>query len=324
LCKIFGANKALQSFGLGDSIWAIFVGAFITNLYVPFKETLPEWFKSVITAEFYIKISVVLLAVDLSLFANIGYRGFMVTWIDTPFVTCITFLVGWRLLQMQKEDAVVSAGGLAICGSSAATAISSSIKADKKTAPIVIAIMSFFTVPVIPLMPLFVRVVDGINEGVAGAWAGGSVDSTGAVIATATLMGQKALETAAIAKMMQNILIGPFCLVLTIIWTKKFSLKILWDRFPKFVIGFIVLSIIISVIVPEQMRGIAQRSTFIVSEWFSTLGFVCIGLDLNMKKLFTEMRIDGAKFIVLYIFGQTLDLFTTFGWSYLAFSVIPY
>jgi uncharacterized membrane protein YadS len=323
LCKMLGANRALKSYGLGDSVWAILAGAFITNLYVPFGNVLPEWFKSVITAEFYIKISVVLLAVDLSLFVNVGYRGLMVTWIDTPIVTFITFLIGWKVLRLCREDAIVSAGGLAICGSSAATAISSSVKADKKTAPLTIAIMSFFTVPLIPLMPFFVRIVGGINERAAGAWAGGSVDSTGAVIATAALMGQKALETAAICKMMQNILIGPFCLALTVIWTKRFNPKILWERFPKFVLGFIVLSCVISVCVPAHQRVVAQKSTFVISEWFSTLGFVCIGLDLNLKKVVTDMKGNGAKFIVLYMIGQTLDLLSTFGWAYLSFSVIP-
>jgi uncharacterized membrane protein YadS len=318
--KILGAQYDLHRFGLGDSVWAILVGALISNFVFSFVET-PGWLSSVTFTEFYIKVSVVLLAVDLVLFGDVGYRGLIVTWVDTPIVLGVTFIIGKFLLRMTNEESVISAGGLSICGSSAATAISSSVQGDKATAPITIAIMSLFTVPLIPLMPLFSQWVH-LDPKVAGSWAGGSVDSTGAVVATAALMGQEALETAAIIKMMQNILIGPFCLLLTIIWTRKFSPKVLWDRFPKFVLGFIVLSVIISTAVPGDVRSTVQKNVFAASEWFSTVGFVCIGLDLNLKKLFNEMGRKGIKFIGLYIIGQSLDILTTFGWAYLAFHVI--
>jgi uncharacterized integral membrane protein (TIGR00698 family) len=320
--KLLGAQKDLHRFGLGDSVWAIFIGAILSNILFNFIE-VPKWLSSVHFTEFYIKISVVLLAVDLVLFGEVGYRGVIVTWVDTPIVLGITFFIGRYLLKMTSEESVISAGGLSICGSSAATAISSSIKGEKTTAPITIAIMSLFTVPLIPLMPMFANWV-GMDAKVAGAWIGGSVDSTGAVVATATLLGKESLETAAIIKMMQNIFIGPFCLLLTIIWTRKFSPKVLYDRFPKFVIGFIALSVILSTAVPATVRVLVQKNVFAVSEWFSTVGFVFIGLDLNLIKLFKEMGGKGFKFIVLYVTGQALDLLTTFGWAYLAFSVIPY
>lgn len=321
ISKIIGANVILKSGGLGDSVWAIIIGALITNTVFFSRNQLPDWLKNVVVTEFYIKISVVLLAVDLSLFGQIGLQGFITTWVDTPIVLGVMFLVGVFIFRLSKDDSIILVGGATICGSSAATAITSSIGGDKQVASLVIAIMSFFTVPLIPTMPLFATALK-INPRVSGAWIGGSVDSTGAVIATASSLGPTALETAAIVKMMQNIIIGPVCLLLTVIWTKKFNPKVLYDRFPKFVLGFMILSGIISVAIPRATRSIAQKNVFIISEWFSSFGFVCIGLELNMRKLFEDLKKNGIRFIALYIICQLMDLCTTFGFAYVSFTFL--
>jgi uncharacterized membrane protein YadS len=321
LAKIVGQNIMLKRGGLGDSVWAILIGAFITNTFYFTRDSLPNWLKSVVVTEFYIKISVVLLVVDLSLFKMIGLQGLITTWIDTPIVLLIMFISGIFIFRLSRDEAIILAGGTTICGSSAATAISSAVNADKSIAPLVIAIMSFFTVPLIPTMPLFAAAVK-IKPRVAGAWIGGSVDSTGAVIATAAPLGAVALETAAIVKMMQNIIIGPVCLILTVLWTRKFHPKVLYDRFPKFVLGFLILSGILSTAIPIHLRAVAQKNVFIVSEWFSTFGFICIGLELNMRKLVGDLKKNGWRFIVLYVIGQTIDILSTFGWAYLSFTYI--
>lgn len=85
-------------------------------------------------------------------------------------------------------------GATCICGSSAAVAIAGSIHTSKdekrlqikQSTQTIIAIMGLLNTPLLPLMAL-VHTSLGINPIVVGSWIGGSIDSTGQVIAAASL-----------------------------------------------------------------------------------------------------------------------------------------
>eukprot|EP01137_Pigoraptor_chileana_P018623 Opistho-2@78396 len=123
------------------------------------------------------------------------------------------YIFATRVLHIDDKEAIVMVGGATICGSSAATAIVSAIGAEQATGQLAIAILSIFTVPQIPLLPILSKAFAlDFNDQTAGAWIGGSVDSTGAVIASATIRNGDTVSTAAIVKMIQNTLIGPITL----------------------------------------------------------------------------------------------------------------
>ena len=96
----------------------------------------------------------------------------------------------------------------------------------------------------------------GMPEVLAGAWIGGTVDSTGAVAAAGAFLGPKALQVAATIKMIQNVLIGVTAFCVALYWCTKVecvdgqqvSAMEIWNRFPKFVLGFLAASIIFSFI----------------------------------------------------------------------------
>lgn len=99
--------------------------------------------------------------------------------------------------------------------------------------------MSLLTIPCIPTLPFA-----NVDDSVLGAWIGGSVDSTGAVLASAGLRNSDCAHIAIIIKMLQNILIGVIALFVTFLWNKTCQAKILWTKFPKFVLGFSVVALI--------------------------------------------------------------------------------
>jgi uncharacterized membrane protein YadS len=97
----------------------------------------------------------------------------------------------------------------------------------------------------------------GLSQEVTGAWLGGSIDTTGAVVASGTLVGETALKISTIIKFSQNVLLGLAAFAISIYWTytnhasakdpnKKPTLVVIWERFPKFVIGFIAASLLFS------------------------------------------------------------------------------
>lgn len=154
-----------------------------------------------------------------------------------------------------------------------------------------------------------------LGDRIVGAWIGGSVDSTGAVIATASLVSLNLLQCAAVIKMLQNLLIGPVALVVAGVYAGEFRARIIWDKFPKFVIGFIIVAIATTFL--PNANTLAANS-FIVSEWFSALSFVMIGFDIDFNEI-PKYFADGKKILMFYIVGQTFDIGLTLIAAWLAF-----
>jgi uncharacterized membrane protein YadS len=102
------------------------------------------------------------------------------------------------------------------------------------------------------LEPIIAKAL-GMSSAVTRAWLGGTIDTTGAVVAAGAIAGDEAMSVAVLVKMAQNVLIGVVAFLLAIWFSlknnktsgEKPSAKEIWTRFPKFVIGFIVTSIIL-------------------------------------------------------------------------------
>jgi len=83
----------------------------------------------------------------------------------------------------------------------------------------------------------------------------------------------------------------------------------------------VTISIVVSTcITDDTLRATVVTQSFSLSEWFSLIGFVCIGLDMNLLRLVNDFRAGGWKLVTLYLIGQSMDLCSTFGWAYLVFN----
>lgn len=317
------------------------------------------------------------MAVNFNSVAAIGLPGLCIAWLDTCLVMIVGYMFATRVMDLDQRSAVVVSGATSICGSSAATAIASAVqvsedapyeivsidrvsfisatelggktvaeKINSKTdqsCRSIIALMGILNTPLMPLLPL-ARVVGGMNPKVVGAWIGGCVDSTGQVIASASLGGNAVLETATIVKMAQNIAIGPVCLVLALYFNHSFEAKILLDKFPLFVVGFFITSAVATVVRAEGSDRVADVLTenswliagaskcaivlalypclltfniMLCAEWMNLIGFALIGCSLDFQKFVNSSKDRSILFTYLAI--QTLDIVTTLGWAYLMF-----
>lgn len=318
ICKIIGNQTRIHNIGLGDSVWCIVAGIFMRFVLGIFPDTLAQ-LKKVLSLEFFIKIGIVLLAINLREIGTSGPRGLTVAWVETSILIVGIYFTGTLLLKMDADSAIVTSCGVSICGSSAAVAIGDSIEVDKQVVSTLITIMSILTIPMIPLLPLIAR-LRKFNAEVTGAWIGGCVDSTGAVSASASLGGIDVLHAAIIIKMLQNVLIGPVTLIITAVWHGTLRFRLLWDKFPKFVFGFIATAIITTVL-PKHIEPAVMANAFVISEWFSSISFVLIGLDIDLWTIGPKMW-SMKKILILYCFGQMIDIFTTLGTAELMFKVI--
>lgn len=333
LAYLLGNQNEFRSMGFGYPLWAIALGLLISNGF-----GLPEAFKPALQHELYVKTGLVLLGAEV-LFGKvlaIGLPGIFVAWVTTPIVLITTFWFGQRVLKIESKtlNMTVSAD-MSVCGTSAAIATAAACGAKKEELTTAIGLSMVFTAIMMVALPTFIRAI-GMPEVLGGAWIGGTIDATGAVVAAGAFLGPTAMNVAATIKMIQNILIGVIAFGVAVYWstkvenggTRKVGAGEIWRRFPKFVLGFIGASIVFSLIesaLPEPLAaGLLEDGalpwTIEIRDWLFCLAFASIGLSTNFREL--RAQFSGGRPLILYVCGQSLNLVLTLLMAWLMFYVV--
>lgn len=161
-----------------------------------------------------------------------------------------------------------------------------------------------------------------------------SVDQTGNVIVSAAIISEEATEVAGIVKMVLNAGLGVMASVVACFWyarqrdddpdKKQFRWIMLWDKFPKFTLGFIITSIILTGTM-QAVGGTLEedalpRAISTMNKWWFAIAFVGIGITTNIKTLFEKAWSSGI--IQVYLLANTIDILLALGLSYLAYGLI--
>ena len=328
------SQTAVKAYGLPYALWALVLGLLVSNTI-----GTPKWLLAGSKTELFIKTGLVLLGAEI-LFGKIlvlGSRGLLVAWLVTPCVILFMYFFGTRVLKMaSKALVIIVAAATSVCGVSAAIATAAAAKAKKEELTLAVGMTLIFTVLMMIGMPPMIKAM-GMDEQVGGAWMGGTIDATGAVVAAGALLGDNAEVVAAVVKMIQNVLIGVVAFCVAVAWVTQVerdpdaprpSAMEIWYRFPKFIVGFVAASLVFSFVLIPVFGG-GQEGLSLVDKhvigaitktcrgWLFCLAFVAIGLESNFRELAKQMA--GGKPIVLYLVGQSFNLILTVLAAYLAF-----
>ena len=221
---------------------------------------------------------------------------------------------------MNKTLTVLIAAATSVCGVSAAIAVAAATQAKKEQLTLTISLCLVSTVIMLVGLPALIKTV-GIDYIVGGAWIGGTVDSTGAVVAAGELLNQQAMEVATVVKLIQNVMIGVIAFVVAFLWvtkidkqsTAKPGLIEVWNRFPKFVIAFLVLSILSSFVLIPTMGDVMVHNILRVTGGIRTFLFAIAFLSIGLESKFANLRVQiaGGKPVHLYIVGQFMNIVLT-------------
>ena len=302
---IIGQFKPINHYGFEAPLVALLVGLLIANFI-----KLPQWLHSGFRVEYYIKTGIVLLGATLP-FTLIVWAGPTAVLQATiiSLVTCLViYFAATKIFNLDKRLAAVLGVGGAICGVSAAIAVGGAVKAKKEHVSIAITLVIVWAIVMIFLLPFVSRAMN-LHPGVAGAWIGTSEFADAAGFAAASAYGRMAgNEDAAIRGFTLMKVIGRdiwigiwsfiFALLACLKWeteeckTKPDPMEIWW-RFPKFVIGFLAASVIITIIAsgysladynhivkPNLVGPIANLRL-----WAFIFCFLSIGLTTRFKEL---------------------------------------
>lgn len=320
LAKYIAALAPVKTVGLEAVFFAVIIGLLIRNTV-----GLPKWLAPAVRSEYYIKAGLVILGS--SIFFNeimkAGALGMVQALIVVISVWYFSFWLATRTFGIDKEMSMLLSSAVSICGVSAAIATSGAIKGDSRKLSFVISLVLIIAIPMMYLLPYLAKWI-GLSEEVAGAWLGGTIDTTAAVVASGKFIGETAEQYSVIIKSAQNVLLGVAAFVISIYWSYKGSNSdirptggVLWERFPKFVLGFLAASLLFSFAFDaetgKELSRVANKGS---RELLFSLAFVCIGLETDFRYIFKK---ENAKYIWSFLTAQTFNILLTLLIAWLLF-----
>jgi len=351
----FGITWSLKLTNEGAYIFALIVGLFIANFLPRFADAI----KDAVRPELYIKIAIVILGGFFAVTAA-GKLGFASSLLLRGVAAIIeAYLIYWAVVYFiarkwfgfSREWSAPLAGGISICGISAAIAIGGAIRARPIVPALVSSLVLVFAVIEVLILPFVAQTWLAHEPLVAGAWMGLAVKTDGAAVAAggiteSLILAKNAAEgvhyqpgwilgTAATIKVFIDIFIGVWSFVLGYIWTNYINVTRdadksraweIWERFPKFIIGFVItffVGLYLALGTPADIAkqvpaAIGEANTFRVI--FFILTFFSIGVLSNFKALWQEGFGKLAAVYFVSIFGFVI--WVGLGISYIFFNGI--
>ncbi|WP_280433749.1 YeiH family protein [Nocardia brasiliensis] len=306
-------------------VYAIAIG--LLGNVVLSKLALRDRLSAGFRTEFFIKTGVVLLgaSINLKILVTAAGPSILQALMLITVVFGFTWWLGGRLGLDDKLRALLSSA-VSICGVSAAIAAAGAVQARREQIAYAASLVIIFALPSIFLLPWLADVL-GLSDAVAGAWIGGNIDTTAAVAASGAIAGEQALQIATIVKTTQNALIGLVAIALTAYFTLRVervagaarpSARGLWERFPKFVLGFVAASVIGTLYLQAADKKSGAAHIAIINDlrtWFLIFAFVSIGLEFSLRGL----REAGWRPIVVFGSAVVVNLAVGLGLSVLLF-----
>jgi uncharacterized membrane protein YadS len=322
LAQALAGNSAMNYWGLEYVIFALALGLLVSNGF-----GVPAWLREAVRTEYYIKTGLVILGAGI-LFYEIVQAGALGIVQAVLVVSVVWYVCYWlsRRLRVDDEFAVMLSTAVSICGVSAAIAACGAIQGDKRKLSYVTSLVLIVAVPMMVLMPWAARAF-GIPDVVAGAWLGGTLDTSGSVVAAGALISEPAMKAGVIVKFSQNVLIGLAAFALSIWWTmrqgrrsgERPSAAVIWERFPKFVLGFLVASFVFSFVLDLATVNATKGLLSGLRTWWLALAFVSIGLETRFGELLT---LEGGRPAGAFLAAQAVNVVWTLVLAYLLFGGI--
>lgn len=290
-------------------LWAALLGLLGNGILKGLK--LHEWARPGMRTELFLKTGLVLMGASINLSLLVTAAGGAILQ-GLIIMSSVFFFCWWLSGKFGLDDKLraVMSTAVSICGVSAAIAAAGSVLAKKEQVTYITALVIVVALPLMVIAPLLAGALH-LSQPVAGAWFGGNIDTTAAVVGAGTIYGEQAQKVASIVKSTQNAFIGVVAFLLALYFAaresggRRPSPRIIWERFPKFVLGFILASILYTAGLIDGGKGTAIEA---FKNWAFTLAFVCMGLELSLA----DFKRMGWKpvwvFLIVTVFNTLLAL----------------
>jgi len=301
-------------------IWAVLFGL-LGNLVLSLTGAR-DFLRPGIRTEFFLKVGLVLLGSGINLTLLVTAAGGAILQ-AVIMITSVFFFTWWlaNLFGLDEKLRAVMATAISVCGVSAAIAAAGSVLAKKEQVTYVITIVILVALPLMVLSPLAAGALH-LPDAVAGAWFGGNIDTTAAVVGAGTIYSDAAQQVASIVKNTQNVMIGLVAFLLAIYYSarsgetgRRPSARLVWERFPKFVLGFVLASVLYTLGWIDGGKGSALEA---LKNWAFTLAFVCMGLEFAVG----EVRRMGWRPLGVFLIATVFNTVLALGVAWIIFGML--
>ncbi len=349
--KKFNIDWSLRLTNEGGFIVALLVGIIIANFFPRFA----AWLRPAVKPELYIKIAIVILgafiavtaASKLNFASSLLLRGIAAIIEAYLIYWSVVYFVARKWFGFSREWAAPLASGISICGVAAAIATGGAIRSRPQVPILVSSLVVIFAVVEVLILPFLAEHFLWHDPLVAAAWIGLAVKTDGAAVAaggiTEALVNAKAavegvryepgwiLATTTTVKIFIDVFIGVWTFILAYIWTNHINVQVgqsrakigeIWERFPKFIIGFVLTFVAALVTAIAASPATAKALTPAIGEAnvfrviFFILTFFSIGVMSDFRKLWEDGLGKLAAVYLLSLFGFVIWVGLFISWIF--------
>jgi len=349
--KALGLAWSMNLTGEAGYILALLMGLAAGNFF----PRATSWLEEATRPEWYIKTAIVIMGAALGVKAasatglagTIIFRGMCAIVEAYLIYWALVYFIARKYFGFSREWAAPLASGVSICGVSAAIATGAAIRARPIVPIMVSSLVVVFSVVELVLLPFLAQQFLYQEPMVAGAWMGLAVKTDGAAVASGaivdSLVRAKALAaqginykegwllmTATTTKMFIDVFIGIWSFLLAIIWCTKIDVDKsgqrigighIWERFPKFVLGYVFtfVALLVVVLTWPDMKAAAKTATDegnVFRVLFFAMTFFSIGMISNFRKLWEEGIGKLAAVYLISLFGFIIWIGLFISWVF--------
>ncbi|MBX7491527.1 YeiH family protein [Helicobacter turcicus] len=317
LVFLISAHTSAKEYQLESPLVALIIGLILGNFAV-----LPQWLKDSLLTEFYVKIGIVLMGATLPLTLLVSAGGVAI--LQACIITIVTFwtiyFAATKLFKLEPSFGATLGAGGSICGVSAAIVIGNAAKAKQEHISLTISIVVLWAVVMVILLPIFCKMLN-LDAGVAGAWIGTSEFADSAGLAAAQSIGdERAIAAFTLIKIIgRDMFVGIWAVLVAFlsvtVWHKQENTQVnigtIWERFPKFILGFLIASVLVSLftlnleaIANEHFSKEVLGMIKTLRNWVFTWTFLCIGINTQ----FRQILLVGYKPLLAFTIGVAVNL----------------
>jgi uncharacterized integral membrane protein (TIGR00698 family) len=296
-------------------LWAILLGLFIGNTFGVSERFRP----GVATYELWLKLGIVLVGAKFLLqdVLHIGGLSLALVAVELILSLSVMTLLG-RIFKLPPKLTSLLAIGSSICGVTAIMAAQGAIEPEEEDTSTAIAAILTLGAVALFTFPAIGHALHMSQQGY-GMWAGLAVDNTAESLVTGALYGQEAGRWTILAKTARSSFIGFVVLGYAVYWSSrglapdvKHKGLFLWQKFPKFILGFMAISILATAgfFTAGQLTSLSN-----LSRWAFLPAFAGVGLRTNLRDLLGQ----GWRPLAVGILGEIFIALVTLAlvyWSY--------
>ncbi len=311
-------------YNLEPPLVALVFGLVLTNTV-----RLPAFLEKALRVEYFVKLGIVLLGATfpITLVLTAGPVAIGQATIISLLTCLVIYFLGTRAFGLDRRLAAVISVGGAVCGVSASMAIAASVGAKREHLYTSVTLVVAWALVMILVLPFVSQALD-LSAGVAGAWIGTSEFADAAGFAAASTYGKMvgneevAIKAFTLMKVIgRDLWVGiwslVWALVATTVWEKqetgsKPNLVEIWRRFPKFVIGFFIASILMTLYTGgfsgAEMNGSVKPNLIGPIGALRGWAFIFCFLSIGLTTRFRELKSVSGKAFWAFTIGILLNV----------------